>query len=65
MTMVSNPNVDLNLNENKNYFCFRFNFVDFCHDSAKQASLMALAAPKVQDSGFRFQEHLKARKERI
>ena len=53
MTMVSNPNVDLNLNENKNFF------------SAKQASLMALAAPKVQDSGFRFQEHLKARKERI
>jgi predicted histone-like DNA-binding protein len=24
-----------------------FNFVDFCHDSAKQASLMAFAAPKV------------------
>ena len=28
------------------------NFVDFCHDSAKQASLMALAAPKVQCSMF-------------
>lgn len=24
-----------------------FNFVDFCHDSAKYASIMALAAPKV------------------
>ena len=24
------------------------NFIDFCHDSAKQASLMALTAPKVQ-----------------
>ena len=31
------------------------NFVDFCHDSAKQASLMALAAPKVQCSTFNFQ----------
>ena len=29
---------------------FKVNFVDFCHDSAKQASLMALAAPKVQCS---------------
>ena len=31
---------------------FRFNFVDFCHDSANQASLMALAAPKVQVSSL-------------
>lgn len=30
----------------------RFNFVDSCHDSAKQASLMALAAPRVQVLGF-------------
>ena len=29
----------------------KFNFVDFCHDSAKQVNLMSLAAPKVQDSG--------------
>ena len=29
---------------------FSINFVDFCHDSAKQASLMALAAPKVPNS---------------
>ena len=29
MTMVSNPNVDLNLNENKNYFCFKFQVSDF------------------------------------
>jgi hypothetical protein len=28
------------------------NFVDFCHDSAKQASLMALAAPKIHSSFF-------------
>ena len=25
----------------------KINFVDFCHDSAKRASPMALAAPKV------------------
>ena len=25
----------------------KINFVDFCHDSAKHASMMALAAPKV------------------
>ena len=31
---------------------FPINFVDFCHDSAKQASLMALAAPKVLNSPF-------------
>ena len=31
---------------------FSINFVDFCHDSAKQASLMALAAPKVPNSQF-------------
>ncbi|MCR5778968.1 MAG: hypothetical protein K6G70_00245 [Bacteroidaceae bacterium] len=29
----------------------KINFVDSCHDSAKQASLMALAAPRIQDSG--------------
>ncbi len=34
---------------------FNFSFADFCHDSAKQASLMALAAPKVQLSTFNFQ----------
>ena len=34
---------------------FKVNFVDFCHDSAKQASLMALAAPKVQCSKFNVQ----------
>ena len=27
----------------------KINCVDFCHDSAKQASLMALAAPKVEN----------------
>jgi hypothetical protein len=37
------------------YVIFNFNFVDFCHDSAKQASLMALAAPKVQFSIFNSQ----------
>jgi hypothetical protein len=26
------------------------NCIDFCHDSAKQARLMALAAPKVEKS---------------
>jgi len=26
--------------------------VDFCHDSAKQASLMALTAPKILNSQF-------------
>ena len=26
-----------------------FNFIDFCHDSAKYASIMALAAPKVEE----------------
>jgi hypothetical protein len=26
---------------------FSFNFVDFCHDSAIHASMIALAAPKV------------------
>jgi hypothetical protein len=26
----------------------KINFDDFCHDSAKQASLMAFAAPKVE-----------------
>ena len=31
---------------------FNLNFVDFCHDSAKQASLMALAAPKLQSPSF-------------
>ncbi len=31
-----------------------FDFFDFSHDSAKQASLMALAAPKVQLSTFNF-----------
>ena len=31
---------------------FMFNFVDSCHDSAKHASTMALAAPRVQDSRF-------------
>ena len=31
---------------------FSINFVDFCHDSAKQASLKALAAPKVLHSPF-------------
>ena len=25
-----------------------FNFIDFCHDSAKYASIMALSAPKVE-----------------
>ena len=39
---------------NQNYFVqsskFNVNCVDFCHDSATQASLMALAAPKVQCS---------------
>ena len=35
------------------------NFVDFCHDSAKQASLMALAAPKIHSSFFTL--HLFAR----
>jgi hypothetical protein len=34
---------------------FNFSFADFCHDSAKQASLMALAAPKVQFSARRLQ----------
>ena len=29
---------------------FLINFVDFCHDSAKRASTMALAAPKVLNS---------------
>ena len=33
-----------------------FNFVDFCHDSAIQASLMALAAPKVLISHLRSEE---------
>ena len=28
------------------------NYVDFCHDSANQASLMAFAAPKVQEMFF-------------
>ncbi len=32
-----------------------FDFFDFSHDSAKQASLMALAAPKVQISTLHFQ----------
>ena len=27
------------------------NCVDFCHDSAKQASLMALTAPKIENFG--------------
>ena len=26
---------------------FNVNFVDFCHDSAKHASILALAAPNV------------------
>ncbi len=30
----------------------KVNCVDFCHDSAKQASLMALAAPKVNCVDF-------------
>ena len=30
---------------------FRINFVDSCHDSANRTSTMALAAPRVQDSG--------------
>jgi hypothetical protein len=29
----------------------KINCVDFCHDSAKQASLMALAAPKIENLG--------------
>jgi len=29
---------------------------DFCHDSANQASLLALAAPKIQSSRFKVQE---------
>ena len=29
---------------------FIINFVDFCHDSANHASMLALAAPKVQNS---------------
>ena len=32
---------------------FRINFVDSRHDSANRASTMALAAPRVQDSGFK------------
>ena len=35
-----------------NVQCYVTSFHDFCHDSAKQASLMALAAPKVQRSMF-------------
>ena len=31
-----------------NLLIFNFNFVDFRHDLANQASLLALAAPKVQ-----------------
>jgi len=31
---------------------FKVSFADFCHDSAIQASLIALAAPKVQSSMF-------------
>ena len=29
-----------------------FNYVDFCHDSANYASILALAAPKVDDLLF-------------
>ena len=38
-----------------NVQCYVTSFHDFCHDSAKQASLMALAAPKVQCSMFNVQ----------
>ena len=37
-----------------NFLFFTFNFVDFCHDSAIQASLIALTAPKVHSSLFTF-----------
>ncbi|MBR5037409.1 MAG: ATPase [Prevotella sp.] len=33
---------------------FNFDYVDFCHDSAKHASTMALAAPKIQFSIINF-----------
>ena len=32
-----------------------FNLVDFCRDSAKYASIMALAAPKVESLWFLYQ----------
>ena len=32
-----------------------FNFVDFCRDSAKYASIMAFAAPKVESLRFLYQ----------
>jgi len=32
---------------------FKISSADSCHDSAKRASSMALAAPRVQDSGFK------------
>ena len=32
-----------------------FNVVDFCRDSAKYASIMALAAPKVESLWFLYQ----------
>ena len=37
---------------------FSFNFVDSCHDSANRASTMALAAPRVQVSGFKVQSDI-------
>lgn len=37
---------------------FRFNFVDSCHDLANHASMMALAAQRVQDPSFRIWEYL-------
>jgi hypothetical protein len=37
---------------NINNFQFSINFVDFCRDSAKQASLLALTAPKVLNFQF-------------
>ena len=37
----------LSFNVNAHVISTLINFVDSCHDSAKQTSLMALAAPRV------------------
>lgn len=36
------------------YSSKEFNIVDFCHDSSKYASIMALTAPKVESHWFFF-----------
>ena len=48
---------DEDTNENRLVSGFKINFVDFCHDSAKQVNLMALAAPKVQVSRWNDNEN--------